>query len=50
VSRFVPDNPVAQEYGSFVHEGVLRMQKLIHDLLTYSRVIHNDGARPAVPI
>jgi light-regulated signal transduction histidine kinase (bacteriophytochrome) len=43
LSRYVPDNPTAKQYGAFIKEGVQRMEKLIRDLLTYSRVIYTDG-------
>jgi signal transduction histidine kinase len=42
--RYVPDDPVAKKYAAFIQEGVLRIEKLIRDLLTYSRVIHADSA------
>jgi PAS domain S-box-containing protein len=38
----VPEDPDLQEYRRYIHEGVQRMQELIHDLLAYSRVIHAD--------
>jgi len=43
LSRYVPDDPTAKQYGVFIKEGVQRMEKLIRDLLTYSRVIYTDG-------
>ena len=35
------DGKLAQ-YSAFVREGVGRMEALIHDLLTFSRTVHND--------
>jgi PAS domain S-box-containing protein len=43
VRDFLPDNPDAREYAGFIRQGVQRMEQLIHDLLSYSRVIHSDG-------
>jgi PAS domain S-box-containing protein len=37
------ETPEAQEYAAFIRQGVLRMEHLIRDLLSYSRVIHSDG-------
>lgn len=36
-----PDNHFEQ-YAKFIRQGVTRMEALIHDLLEFSRVIHND--------
>ena len=35
--RHVGENPQAEEYAAHIHEGVHRMEALIHDLLTFSR-------------
>jgi light-regulated signal transduction histidine kinase (bacteriophytochrome) len=43
VSRHLPDNAEAQTYADYVLQGVSRMEKLIRDLLSYSRTIHSDG-------
>lgn len=43
LSRQLQNDPVAQQYGVFVRQGVERMERLIHDLLDYSRIIHADG-------
>jgi PAS domain S-box-containing protein len=45
----VPDDSEVQDYRRFIRNGVLRMEDLIHDLLAYSRVIHDERAeaRPA---
>lgn len=42
LSRFVPDDPQAKEYAGFVKHGVVRMETLIRDLLTYSRTVQRD--------
>jgi light-regulated signal transduction histidine kinase (bacteriophytochrome) len=36
-----------QEYAEYVRNGVKRMEGLIHDLLTYSRVTHAEGPEVA---
>ncbi|MCU1330351.1 MAG: sensor histidine kinase [Bryobacterales bacterium] len=36
------DTPQAREYASIIHTGVNRMEALIHDLLTFSRIIHSE--------
>jgi light-regulated signal transduction histidine kinase (bacteriophytochrome) len=33
-----------RDYASFIQNGVNRMDRLIHDLLSYSRTVHADGA------
>jgi len=39
-----PLDPKLQEYAGYIRGGVQRMERLIHDLLTYSRVTHaEDG-------
>jgi signal transduction histidine kinase len=44
LKRHVPlDNREAQEYAEFVRSGVKRMEALIRDLLSYSRVIRPQG-------
>jgi PAS domain S-box-containing protein len=43
ITRHLPDNPEAKSYAGYVQQGVLRMEKLIRDLLSYSRTIHSDG-------
>jgi PAS domain S-box-containing protein len=48
LARYVPDDPVAKKYATFIQEGVQRIEKLIRDLLTYSRVIHADSAEEIV--
>jgi len=42
--RFLGDDPDAREYAGFVRHGVERMERLIQDLLTYSRTIHSEDA------
>ena len=37
----------ALDFSRFVRGGVQRMQKLIGDLLSYSRVVHDEGGRAA---
>jgi light-regulated signal transduction histidine kinase (bacteriophytochrome) len=36
------DDPALNQYGSFVHQGVMRMEGLIRDLLTFSRAVHGE--------
>jgi PAS domain S-box-containing protein len=43
LSRYMKDDPIAQECAGFVRKGVDRMEQLIHDLLTYSRIIHTES-------
>jgi PAS domain S-box-containing protein len=45
LQSLVPDSAETEEYAAFVRQGVLRMEHLIRDLLSYSRVIHSEGAR-----
>lgn len=40
--RFPGADAEAREYAGFVRHGVERMEQLIQDLLTYSRVIHTE--------
>ena len=37
--RHVGEDPQAREYAAFVHQGVNRMEALIHDLLAFSKTI-----------
>jgi PAS domain S-box-containing protein len=38
------DKAMLEEYAGFVREGVQRMEMLIHDLLTFSRAVHQETA------
>ena len=40
--RHVGEHPQARQYAAIVHQGVNRMEALIHDLLTFSRTIHTE--------
>ena len=40
--RHVGEHPQAKQYASIIHQGVNRMEALIHDLLTFSRTIHSE--------
>jgi len=42
VKRFGDGDERAQQYGAFVGQGVQRMERLIRDLLSYSRIVHHD--------
>jgi light-regulated signal transduction histidine kinase (bacteriophytochrome) len=42
IRRHVGDNPQAKQYAAIIHQGVSRMEALIHDLLAFSRTIHSD--------
>jgi signal transduction histidine kinase len=42
------EDPALNEYRRFVHQGVSRMEALIHDLLTFSRTIQGDDAQAGV--
>jgi PAS domain S-box-containing protein len=45
ILRTVGDSdPKLAQYSDFVRQGVGRMEALIHDLLTFSRTVHNDDA------
>jgi light-regulated signal transduction histidine kinase (bacteriophytochrome) len=48
LTRYLPDNDTAEQYAGFVRQGVDRMQRLIQDLLTYSRIIHADPSPVSV--
>ena len=39
--RHVGEHPQAKEYAAVIHQGVNRMEALIHDLLTFSKTIHS---------
>lgn len=39
-------NRDAQELAVFIRTGVRRMDELLHDLLSYSRIIHDERTRP----
>jgi light-regulated signal transduction histidine kinase (bacteriophytochrome) len=43
VRKFAGDNEEARKYAGFISKGVQRMEDLLRDLLSYSRVIHADG-------
>jgi signal transduction histidine kinase len=43
VRRFACENATAQKYAAFIQQGVSRMERLLRDLLTFSRTIHPDG-------
>lgn len=45
VSEFAATNEKAQQYAKFIGGGVKRMEKLLSDLLLYSRTIHSDALR-----
>jgi signal transduction histidine kinase len=40
---YVIEEKRAQQYAAFINEGVNRMEKLLHDLLTYSRTVYAEG-------
>jgi PAS domain S-box-containing protein len=40
IRRHVGENVQAKQYAAIIHNGVNRMEALIHDLLTFSRTIH----------
>ena len=40
-------DPVAAEYAGFINQGVQRMEMLIQNVLSYSRVVHSDGSDDA---
>jgi len=42
LKRFPVDDPDATLYGGFIRQAVVRMVELIHDLLSYSKVVHID--------
>jgi PAS domain S-box-containing protein len=42
LKNFVNNHPDAAEYAGFVRQGVSRMETLIRDLLTYSRIVQRD--------
>jgi PAS domain S-box-containing protein len=42
--RFPDHDPNAQQCADFIRRGVERMERLIHDLLTYSQVVHMEDA------
>lgn len=42
LKRFPVDDPDASLYGGFIRQAVVRMVELIHDLLSYSKIIHTD--------
>lgn len=37
------DRQNTAQYAEFIHKGVSRMEKLLNDLLTFSRIIHSDS-------
>jgi PAS domain S-box-containing protein len=39
-------NTDLQQFGTFVRQGVKRMETLIHDLLTYSQAVHSEKGPP----
>ncbi len=41
IRRHVGEHPQANEYAAVIHQGVNRMEALIHDLLTFSKTIHS---------
>jgi light-regulated signal transduction histidine kinase (bacteriophytochrome) len=45
VRQFAGQSEIAQKYATFIDRGVTRMEKLLTDLLTYSRTIHPDTLR-----
>ena len=36
-------NPAIEQYAEFVQHGAARMEELIRDLLTFSRIVHDEG-------
>jgi PAS domain S-box-containing protein len=42
IRRHVGEQPQAKQYAAIIHQGVNRMEALIHDLLTFSRTIHSE--------
>src|SRR4051794_27696967 len=47
VKRFMPEDHAAEQYAEFIQKGVARMEKLLRDLLTFSRTIHADNTPAA---
>jgi len=45
IREFAGQSEKAQQYADFIEGGVKRMEKLLSDLLTYSRTIHSDTAK-----
>ena len=43
VAHLKADDPASRQYSGFVRQGVERMERLIHDLLAYSRVVHKEN-------
>lgn len=46
LNRLGPDDADARVYAGFVRQGVDRMDRLIQDLLAYSRVVHTEDRGP----
>jgi PAS domain S-box-containing protein len=44
LKQALTDNDEARKYAAFIRQGVLRMEVLIHDLLSYSRIIYDSTA------
>lgn len=44
------DNEDAKQYAEYVRRGVRRMEQLIQDLLSYSRVLHRGELIPCSPV
>ncbi len=42
VRDFSSNNPKAEKYAGLIEQGVVRMERLIRDLLTYSRAVQKD--------
>ena len=40
--RHIGEHPQAKQYAAIIHQSVNRMEALIHDLLTFSRTIHDE--------
>ncbi len=44
LKRLGEKDETSQQYRDFIREGVLRMERLIRDLLAYSRTVHEDAS------